>query len=166
MISSIFHLFLTNSRLFNLILDTLFGLGSNTTSHFFSYYVRVEKTWFENKKFSQLQHFWKYCLNFIRLHARSTFDIHHPYGIKLLKTLATLHEHKFRHCFQDTLNALCTCGKYIESTTHFSLHCTKYHISRQTLFQNIKNILWTDFISKWNTVNYKVTINPFDVFRG
>ena len=54
--------------------------------------------------------------------------------------LSPLHEHKFRHCFQDTLNPLCECAKDIESTVHFFLHCTNFLIPRQTLFQKIRNI--------------------------
>ena len=76
--------------------------------------------------------------------ANSIFDIHNPLGIKLLTRLrlglSHLHEHKFRHCFQDTLNPLCECSKDIESTMHFFLHCTNFLIPRQTLFQKIRNI--------------------------
>ena len=83
-------------------------------------------------------------LNFIRPCANSIFDIHNPLGIKLLTRLrlglSHLHEHKFRHCFQDTLNPLCECSKDIESTMHFFLHCTNFLIPRQTLFQKIRNI--------------------------
>ena len=54
--------------------------------------------------------------------------------------LSHLHEHKFRHCFQDTLNPLCECGKDIESRMHFFLHCTNSLIPKQSLFQKIMNI--------------------------
>ena len=86
--------------------------------------------------------FKKKLLDFIRHCANSNFDIHNPLGIKLLTRLrlglSHLHEHKFRHCFQDTLNPLCRCGKDIESTKHFFLHCTNFLIPRQTLFQKFK----------------------------
>ena len=79
----------------------------------------------------------RYCAN-------SIFDIHNPLGIKLLTRLllglSHLHEHKFRHCFQDTLNRLCECGKDIESTVHFFLYCTNFLIARQAPFQKIRNI--------------------------
>ena len=88
--------------------------------------------------------FKKRLLNFIRPCANSIFDIHNPLGIKLLTRLrlglSHLHEHKFRHCFQDTLNPLCECGKDIESTMYFFLHCTNFLIPRQTLFRKIRNI--------------------------
>ena len=55
-------------------------------------------------------------------------------------SLIYLHEHKFRHYFQDTLNPLCEYGKDIESPMHFFLHCSKFLIPRQTLFQKIRDI--------------------------
>ena len=80
----------------------------------------------------------------MRPRTNSIFDNHNPLGIKLLTRLhlglSHLHEHKFRHCFQDTLNPLCECSKDIESTMHFFLHCTNFLIPRQTLFQKIRNI--------------------------
>ena len=60
--------------------------------------------------------------------------IRNSLGIKLLPRLrlglSHLHEHKFWHYFQDTLNLLCECGKDIESTMHSFLHCTNSLIPR------------------------------------
>ena len=57
---------------------------------------------------TSLNTFKKKLLNFIRSCANSIFDIPNPLGIKLLARLrlglSHLHEHKFRHYFQDTLN--------------------------------------------------------------
>ena len=93
---------------------------------------------------ASLNTFKKKLLNFIRPCANSIFDIHNPLGIKLLTRLrlglSHLHEHKFRHWFQDTLNPLRECGKDIESTMHLFLHSTNFLIPRQTLFQQIRNI--------------------------
>ena len=93
---------------------------------------------------ASLNTFKKKLLNFIRPCANSIFDIHNPLGIKLLTRLrlglSHLHEHKFRHCFQDTLNPLCECDKDIESRMCFFLHSTNFLIPRQTLFQKIRNI--------------------------
>ena len=93
---------------------------------------------------ARLNTFKKKLLNFIRPCANSIFDIHNPLGIKLLtrlrRGLSHLHEHKFRHWFQDTLNPLCEYSKDIQSTMHFFLHCTNFLIPRQTLFQKIRNI--------------------------
>ena len=77
-----------------------------------------------------LSTFKKKLLNFIRPCANSIFVIHNPLGIKLLARLrlglSHLHEHKFRHCFQDTLNSLCKCGKNFELTMHFFIHWNNF----------------------------------------
>ena len=75
----------------------------------------------------------KNLLNFIRLCPNSIFNILEP-------CLSHLCDHKFRHCFQDTLNPLCDCGNDTETTTHFFLHCPSFHTPRQTLLNNIRNI--------------------------
>ena len=93
---------------------------------------------------ASLNTFKKKLLNLTRSCAISIFDIHNLLGIKLLARLriglSHLHEHKFKHCFQDTLNPLCECDKDIESTMHFFPHCTDLLIPRKTLFQKIRNI--------------------------
>ena len=93
---------------------------------------------------ASLNAFKKKLLNFIRPCANSIFDIHNPLVMKLLTRLrldlSSLHEHNFRHCFQDTLNPLCECAKDIESTMHFFLHCTNFLIPRQTLSKKIRSI--------------------------
>ena len=82
------------------------------------------------RKSASLNTFKKKFLIFMRPCANSIFDIHNPLGIKLLTRLrlsfSYLHEHKFRHCFHETLNHLCECGKDVESTMHFFLHCTNF----------------------------------------
>ena len=92
----------------------------------------------------RLSAFRKNLLNFTLPRANSIFDIHNPIRIKLLTRLrlglSHLHEHKFRHRFQNTLNPLCKCGKYIESTMHLFVHCTNFLIPRQTPFEKIGNI--------------------------
>ena len=88
--------------------------------------------------------FKKNLINVIRPCANSIFNIHNPYRIKLLTRLrlglSHLCDHKFRHCFQDTLNPLCDCGNDTEIATHFFLHWPSFHIFRQTLLNNIRNI--------------------------
>ena len=40
--------------------------------------------------------------------------------MKLLTKLRVhLKDHKFRHNFVDAINPLCSCGNFVESTTHF-----------------------------------------------
>ena len=86
----------------------------------------------------------KNLLNFIRPSANSIFNIHNPYGIKLLRRLrlglSQLRYHKFRYYLQDTLNPSCDCGNDTETTTHFFLHCPSFHTPRQTFLNNIRNI--------------------------
>ena len=83
-------------------------------------------------------------LNYIRLCANRNFNIHNAYGIKLLTRLrlglSHLRDHKFRHCFQDTLDSLCNCRNDTETTAHFFMHCPSFHTPRQTLLNNIRNI--------------------------
>ena len=88
--------------------------------------------------------FKKNLLNFIRPRANSIFNIHIPYGIKLLTRLrlglSHLRNHKFRHCFQGTLNPLCDCGNDTQTIKHFFLHCPSFDAPRQTPLNNIRNI--------------------------
>ena len=72
----------------------------------------------------------KKLLNFIPIRKNRISNIHNPLRIKLLTRLrlglSQLYAHKFTHCFKDTLNPLCECEKYIESTMHFFLHCPTF----------------------------------------
>ena len=62
-------------------------------------------------------------LKFIRPSPNSVFECHNPQGIKFLTRLrlglSHLHEPKFKHSFQDSLNPLCKCSAEVESSTHF-----------------------------------------------
>ena len=70
---------------------------------------------------ASLDTFKKKLLNFIRFCDNSIFGIHNPLGIKLITRLRLglihLHEHKFRHCFQDTSNPLCECISFSAAPT-------------------------------------------------
>ena len=67
--------------------------------------------------------------------SNSIFNIDNPYGIQPLTRLrlglSHLRDHKFKHCFQDTLNPLCDCGndtkraKKIFSTAQVSIPLDK-----------------------------------------
>ena len=80
----------------------------------------------------------------IRPCPNSTFDLHSCNGIKLLKRLRVelshLRKHKFRKNFQDSLDPFCNCGRHIETTVFFFLHCSNYSYQRETLFDKISNI--------------------------
>ena len=77
--------------------------------------------------------------------ANSTFDIHNPLGIKLLARLGLglshLHEHKFKHCFQDILNTLCECGNDIGSTMHFFSTAPTFSFLDIPSFRNIGTLM-------------------------
>ena len=151
--------------------------------------IRRRYNYFENSFFSSTLSEWnnldckirnsgslsifeKDLLNFIWPCANSIFNIHNPYGIKLLTRLrlglSHLRDHKFRHCFQDTLNLLCDCGNDTETTAHFFLHCSSFHTPRQTLLNNIRTInqkilshgenqLIQTFL--YSNPNYNLTVN-------
>ena len=68
----------------------------------------------------------------------SIFDIHNPYGIKLLTRLRLglghLNEHQFKHGFNDKTKDICICGGDIESINHLFLHCPEYFEASLTTF--------------------------------
>ena len=49
--------------------------------------------------------------------------------------------------FQDSLNLICSCGKDIEKSTHFLLHCLNYSNERSTFLNIIGSIDWNDLTS-------------------
>ena len=84
--------------------------------------------------------FEKQILKFMRPSPNSTFNVHDPHGNKLLTRLRVglshLHEHKFRHNFQDSLDPFCNCSQHIETTIHFFLHWSNYSNQRKTFSKN------------------------------
>ena len=74
----------------------------------------------------------------------SIFSIYDPLGVKLLTRLrlqfSHLNEHKFRHGFGDTINAMCACGSEVETTEHFLLRCHLYSPQRLELFENLEKV--------------------------
>ena len=51
-----------------------------------------------------------------------------------------LHEHKFKHGFQNCLYPICSCGLDIGSTSHFFLHCPTFNDEGYTLLSTLNNI--------------------------
>ena len=88
--------------------------------------------------------FKKNILQFIRPTANSVYNCHNPKGIKLITRLrlglSHLREHKFKHNFQESLNPLWNCGRGIESTTNFFLHCPLFTNVRYTLLSTLSSI--------------------------
>ena len=74
----------------------------------------------------------------------SIFSIYDPLGVKLLTRLrlqfSHLNEHKFRHGFGDTINAMCACGSEVETTEHFLLRCHLYSPQRLELTENLLKV--------------------------
>ena len=79
-----------------------------------------------------------------KIQKNSIFSIYDPLGVKLLTRLrlqfSHLNEHKFRHGFGDTINAICACGSEVETTEHFLLCYHLYSLQRLELFENLKKV--------------------------
>ena len=62
----------------------------------------------------------------------SIFSIYDPLGVKLLTRLGLqfshINEHKFRHGFVDTINAMCAWRSEAETTEHFLFSCVAIFI--------------------------------------
>ena len=84
-------------------------------------------------------------LSFIRPNQSNIFNISDPTDLKLLTHLhlglSHLHEHKFRHNFQDCLNPLCSCSFEIEDTTRYLLYCEHFSNHRNDLMNSVKSII-------------------------
>ena len=83
-------------------------------------------------------------LSFIRPKENSVFTIHDTKGLKLLKHLrlnfSHLNEHKFRHCFKDTVDPMCKWSLETEITLHFLLYCKMHSTIRTELLDNIYTV--------------------------
>ena len=83
-------------------------------------------------------------MQFIWPSPNSIFNCYNPKGVKLLTRLRLglrhLHDRKFKHSFQDSLNPICNCGTDVETTTHYLLHCPLFSDERLILINNIQNI--------------------------
>ena len=57
----------------------------------------------------------------------SLYNVHDPFGVKLLSRLrlqfSHLNEHKVRHGFSETVNLVCPCGTDRETNEHFLQRC-------------------------------------------
>ena len=83
--------------------------------------------------------FKKSLLKFIRPSGSSVFNCHNPRGVKLLG-LSHLREPKFKRCFQDSLNPICSCGIDIKTSDRFFLYCTHYSNERSTFLNTVRNV--------------------------
>ena len=91
-------------------------------------------------KVSLVSKVWK----FTRPSENSTFLCKNPKGIQLLTRLrpglSHLRDHKFKYNFRNTLNPICNCGEYIETSWHYLLHCWLYTNERLPLLDVIQGI--------------------------
>ena len=82
----------------------------------------------------------------IRPSGKSTFNIHHPTGLRLLTQLrlglSDLSAHKYLHNFVDSNDPSCRiCFDGIEDTTHFLLECKAFVSFRTTLINTVSELL-------------------------
>ena len=86
----------------------------------------------------------KNIFQFIQPTPNRTSNCHSPIGIKLITRLrlglSDLRDHKFKHNFLDCLNPICCCGKDIETTVHYLLHCPIFSDERSIFFNNFRSI--------------------------
>ena len=86
----------------------------------------------EIRNSASLEIFKKHLLNFIRRNSSNVLN--NPLGLKLLTRLwigfSHLKEHKFKHNFQDSVDALCSCRNEIESTVHCFLYFPNFTTQR------------------------------------
>ena len=72
------------------------------------------------------------------------FSIHDQMGIKFLTRLplglSHMHEHKFRHNFEDISKPLCSCSTETDNMLHFFLRCRFFNDIRQILMNELMNI--------------------------
>ena len=76
--------------------------------------------------------FKKSILQFVRPTSNRTFNCYNPTGIKLITRfklgLNHLQNHRFSHSFLECLNPICCCGKDLETTVQYVLHCPIFHM--------------------------------------
>ena len=107
-------------------------------SFFLLFFIEWNKLDNNTQNSESVSAFKKQILKFIRPSPNSTFNVQSPHGIKLLARLRVglshLREHKFRHNFLDSIDPFCNCGRHIETTIHFFLHCSNYSNQRKNSF--------------------------------
>ena len=110
---------------------------------------RIELDW-KIRNSESFTSFWGNILNFIHPSENSVFLCNNTKGkanAKGIQLLARLRlglshsqEHKYKHKFQDTGNPICSCGKDIETSCHYLLHCSLYTSEKFALLKGIQDI--------------------------
>ena len=89
------------------------------------------------------------------------FNIFDPEGLKLFTRLrlgfSHLNANRFRHNFQECLNALCTCGLETRNSSHYLLHC-HYNIPFRIDLTNSVKTFYVDFESLPGNKNVEILL--------
>ena len=97
------------------------------------------------QKSDSFNNFKKGILKFIWPSQNRVYNCHNPKAIKLSTRLriglSHIHQHKFKHSFQHTLNPICNCGQNIETASHYVLHCPDYLHERKTFLNTVSFIV-------------------------
>ena len=100
-------------------------------------------------------------LPLIHLLENIIFNIFDPEGLKLFTPLrlgfSHLNENRFRHNFQECLNALYTCGLETRNSSHYLLHC-HYNIPFRTDLTNNGKNFHADFESLPGNKNVEILL--------
>ena len=85
-------------------------------------------------------------IRIVRPLRKSTYNIHHPAGLRFLTQLrlglSALRAHKYLHNFADVKDPNCLISyDGIEDTTHFLLECSAFATHRTTLLDTVSNLL-------------------------
>ena len=111
-------------------------------SFFLSVVIELNKLNQNIRNSKNLNIFNKKVLKFMRPSGSSVFRSHNSKGVKLLTRLrfglSHLGEPKFKHL--DSISPICSCGQYIETSTHFLLHCSNYSNEILTFLNVLRNI--------------------------
>ena len=77
---------------------------------------------------------------------KSIFNIHDPTGVKRLFQLrvglSPLRHHKKKYNFRDTPTDICRCKASAGTTVHFLIRCELYAEVRNTMFKEIRPLLY------------------------
>ena len=109
---------------------------------------------------NSMNEFKKELLPLIHLLENFIFKIFDPEGLKLFTRLrfgfSHLNKNRFRHNFQECLNALCTCDLETRNGSHYLLHC-HYNIPFRIDLTNSVKTFVVDFQSLPGNKNVEIT---------
>ena len=147
-------------------------IHAQTTTHQRSFFSLTTKQWNDLPEASkQLSHsdFKKWIK-----HQYSTIKppIFYSIGSKILNIFHTrlrtdmsqLNAHMYKIQKSDT--PACPCGFMQENTSHFILTCPKYTLIREELFQNVSQVLQSNFLQKPKSIQLEILLHGTDLGGG